>query len=52
MAGENKVAKNSLLYTVASMVTKASTFFLLFIYTNPNFISTEDYGRVNLLTSF
>lgn len=52
MAGENKVAKNSVLYTVANMVTKASTFFLLFIYTNPNFISTEDYGRVNLLTSF
>ncbi len=52
MAGANKVAKNSLLYTIANMVTKASTFLLLFIYTNPNFLSTEDYGRVNLLTSF
>lgn len=52
MAGANKVAKNSFLYTVANMVTKASTFLLLFIYTNPNFLSTEDYGRVNLLTSF
>ena len=40
------------MYTVANMVTKASTFLLLFIYTNPNFLSTEDYGRVNLLTSF
>ncbi len=52
MSGANKVAKNSFLYTVANMVTKASTFLLLFIYTNPNFLSTEDYGRVNLLTSF
>lgn len=52
MAGANKVAKNSLLYTIANMVTKASTFLLLFIYTNPKFLSTEDYGRVNLLTSF
>ncbi len=52
MSGANKVAKNSLLYTIANMVTKASTFLLLFIYTNPNLLSTEDYGRVNLLTSF
>lgn len=52
MAGANKVAKNSLLYTIANMVTKASTFLLLFIYTNPDLLSTEDYGRVNLLTSF
>lgn len=52
MAGANKVAKNSFLYTVANMVTKASTFLLLFIYTNPAFLSTEGYGRVNLLTSF
>ena len=52
MSGANKVVKNSLLYTIANMVTKASTFLLLFIYTNPSFLSTEDYGRVNLLTSF
>lgn len=52
MTGSNKVAKNTLFYTIGNMVTKASTFLLLFIYTNPNFLSAEDYGRVNLLTSF
>ncbi len=52
MAGAEKVAKNSILYTIANMVSKASTFLLLFIYTNPDFLTTEDYGRVNLLTSF
>ncbi len=52
MANANKLAKNSLFYTISRMVTKASSFLLLFVYTNPVFLSTEDYGRVNLLTSF
>ncbi len=49
---ENKVAKNSAFYTIAQMLTKASGFLLIFIYTNPAFLSQEEYGRSNLLSSF
>lgn len=47
---KNKVIKNSFLYTFSSILVKAVGFLLLPLYTH--FLTVEDYGIINLVTSF
>ena len=47
---KNKVAINSVIYTISGLILKASNFFLLPLYTS--YLSTEDYGITNLSSSF
>jgi O-antigen/teichoic acid export membrane protein len=50
MSDKRKVLENSFLYTFSSLLVKAVGFLLLPIYTI--FLSPEDYGITNLVTSF
>jgi O-antigen/teichoic acid export membrane protein len=45
-----KVLKNSLVITVVSLLQRAIGFFLLPLYTS--YLGTEDYGTVNVVTSY
>lgn len=50
MSTKKKVLENSLFYVVSSLLVRAIAFFLLPIYTY--FLTPDDYGMVNLITSF
>ena len=47
-----KVAKNSVLYSIASILTKASGLLLMPIYSNVKYLTEEEYGEYNLLIQF
>ncbi len=50
MKAKLRIFQNSFLYIFSSLLVKAISFFLLPIYTR--YLSTSDYGTINLLTSF
>lgn len=50
MNSRRKVFENSFLYIFSSLLVKAINFLLLPLYTY--FLTTEDYGIINLVTSF
>lgn len=50
MSENRKVFKNSLLYSVSSLLTKAIGFLMLPVYTR--LVETDGYGAINLATSF
>ena len=50
MSEKKRVVKNSLLYAVSTLLTKAVNFFLLPVLTV--YLTPEDYGIVSLVQSF
>lgn len=50
--GTNRVVKNSVLYSIAQVLTKASGLLLLPVYTNIKYISEAEYGEYGLLSQF
>ena len=50
MAKKSKVFKNSFLYTFSTLLIRAMSFLLMPVYTL--FLTPEDYGVINLISSF
>lgn len=47
---DNSLFKNSALYTIGNLLLRAFSFFLIPLYTT--YLSTEDYGLINLASGF
>lgn len=50
--GTKKVVKNSIMYSIAQVLTKASGLLLLPIYTNVKYLTEPEYGEYSLLSQF
>lgn len=48
---KNPVARSIGIYTFTNFFTKASSFFLLFLYTNPKYISPSENGLLSLFST-
>ncbi len=48
---KNPVARSIGIYTITNFLTKASSFFLLFLYTNPKYITPSENGLLTLFST-